>query len=155
MTDIHSLKVLLARLIFLLLVVTSILVVKHDHADNLILIGIVIVSFGVMTITKIKITNSSILIKRNYFWGLVPITYDIPFNRIISIHTKDYDIENDLDSWSIIEDILSYFVIELFQAKIKWQTSKLKYIDDQEEKSIEVQLSKEGYEAIEKEVSTP
>jgi hypothetical protein len=152
MTDNYSLKVILTRLTFLLLVMTCGILYKFNLIDYIILISILILFLGLFTISKVDLTSGEIKIKKNYFWGLITLKRNLQFDRIVSIRTKEYEIEPHEDAWMLTEGMFNLLTFEFLRPKVYWLTTRLCYLDNGRERNIELKISKDDFKTIERRI---
>jgi hypothetical protein len=152
MTDNYSIKVNLTRLTFLLLAFSCWILYKSDLADYILLILIAIVFGGLFTISTLGLTSGEVRIKKSYFWGLFNLKENIPYEQILSIRTKEYEIETHEDIGIFTESIFSFLTLEFLKPKVTWLTTKLSYLDNGETKDIELKITKDDFKSIEKEI---
>jgi hypothetical protein len=155
MTDNYSLKLILTRLTFLLLMTICGLLYKFNLTDYIILVSILILFFGLLiTISRVDLTSVEIKIKKNYFWGLITFKRNLLFDQVVSIRTKEYEIETHEGAWMLTESIFSFLTFEFLKPKVYWLTTKLSYLDNGIERNIELKISKDDFKDIERRIKS-
>lgn len=150
MNDNYLRKVTICRAMLFALVTLCCFLYQYNLSDYVILISIVILFFGVFTLSNAEVTNRNVTIRRNYFWGLIGLRWTIDFGRITSVKTKKYTIETHEDAWMLTESIFSFLIIDALRPNVKWTLVKLSYMDNGIEKHMELKLSKDDYREIER-----
>ncbi len=154
MTDNYSIKVNLTRVTFMLLVMTCWILYQYDLADYILLISIIIAFGGIFTTSTVDLTPREVKIKKSYFWGLFTIRRKVTYDQILSIRTKEYEIETHEDIGIFTESIFSFLTLEFLKPKVIWLTTKLSYLDNGKNTDIELKVTKNNFKNIEKEIIT-
>jgi hypothetical protein len=133
-------KVTFYRVMFLALVALCYFLYQQELTDYVIFISILVLFFGIFTISNVEVASQNVKIRKNYFWGLVGLKWSIEFDKITSLRTKEYEVDTDDDTY--------YFI----GPKVKWFTTKLSYLDDGVEKDIELKMNKADYREIDRKI---
>jgi hypothetical protein len=152
MTDNYSIKVNLTRVTFMLLAISCWILYKYDLAEYILLMSIVVVFGGVFTISTVDLTSKEVRIKKSYFWGLYNIRRNVAYDQILSIRTKEYEIETHENIGMFTESIFSFVTLEFLKPKVTWVTTKLSYAHGEEKRHIELKVTKDNFKNIEKQI---
>lgn len=97
-------------------------------------------------------TSREVRIKKSYFWGLFNIRRNVPYDQILSIRTKEYEVETHEQIGIFTESIFSFLALEFLKPKVTWLTTKLSYLDNQKTRDIELKITRDNFKSIEKEI---
>jgi len=142
-------KVNLFRLTFLVLAISGWILYDAQLEDYTLLITIILVFGSLFTVASAEIFGNTLLVRKNYCWGIFPLTKSLPLDKIQSIHSKDYSIQSygDLDSGS--GNIFVNIFFEFTKPKVKWVVSKIVYLDKKKTKTIEAKVTDVIFRQIE------
>jgi len=98
------------------------------------------------------LTSREVRIKKSYFWGLFNIRRNVPYDQILSIRTKEYEVETHEQIGIFTESIFSFLALEFLKPKVTWLTTKLSYLDNQKTRDIELKITRDNFKSIEKEI---
>lgn len=150
MKDNYSIKLLLFRLAFALLVLSCYVLHAYGLVDYILLI-ILIIAFGsIFTISTVNLTPTEINIKKGYFWGLYQIRENVNISNILDIQSKVYDIEANSETGAAAESFLGAILLEYFKPKVAWVTTIVTYTANGENKKIELKITTNDFKSIEK-----
>ena len=134
-------KVNLFRLTFLVLAISGWVLYDAQLEDYTLLITIILIFGCLFTVSTAEIFDNTLLIRKNYCWGIFPLKKHLQLDKIQSIHPKDYSIQSytDLDSGS--GNIFVNIFFEFTKPKVKWVVSKIVYLDKKKTKTIEAKVT--------------
>ena len=96
---------------------------KQGLTDYVILLSVVIFFGGVISISNVEILDKAVRIRKSYFWGLLWLRKDLPFDQLVSINRKtflkdqQFFIESPENSWFEKDPILSVQTVLTFRNK--------------------------------------
>jgi|JI8StandDraft_1071087.scaffolds.fasta_scaffold23600_3 hypothetical protein len=146
----YRIKLNLTRLTFVVLVASCGLLFKAGLTDYIILISVLIIFGGLFSTSNVELTKREIKFRKSYFWGLFEIKKSLSFNQVTSIKSKMYDLETHEGVGLLADNILTSLTLEFFKPRVKWMTTKLYYQDKGIEKDIELKMSQDNFEEIER-----
>ena len=137
----YPIKVNLFRLTFLVLAMSGWVLYETQLEDYTLLITIILIFGCIFTVSTAEMLGNTLLIRKNYCWGIFPLKKHLPLDKIQSIHPKDYSIQSygDLDSGS--GNIFVNIFFEFTKPKVKWVVSKIVYLDKEKTKTIEAKVT--------------
>jgi hypothetical protein len=102
--------------------------------------------------SHVQVTARSVKIRKNYFWGLVAYKWDIEFDQLTGLTTKQYEIDSHEDSFLFTESWFTFLTVDLLRPKVSWLTTKLSYLDNGRERDIELKMTREDYQEIDRRI---
>jgi hypothetical protein len=147
----YPIKVLLAKVTFVLLLMAGVVLYKFDLTDYIILILLIISFYGLVTLSNVEFTSRYVTFERRYFWAFFRQNNKFEINQIVSVKKIEYEFEPFEDIWVTLAHLVSPILLfDFLRPKVKSVEAKITFWDKEKgmKKSITVRLPQNEFDSI-------
>lgn len=147
----YRIKVILMKVAFILLLGSVFVLYKFNLTDYILLILLIILFYGLVTLSNVELTSSYVTFERRYFWAFFRQNNKFEINQIVSIKKIEYEFEPLEDIWETVIHIVSPILLfDFLKPKVKWMETKITFFDKGKgmKKSITVRLTQNEFESL-------
>lgn len=141
----YSGKILLLRIVFLIIAIACVILIIYKVYDYFFFILSITLFIGLFPVTIAEVKNTSVFIRKHYFWGIFGSIKEIPFQHIHDIYSTTYE----WDMTDVIsDDNVTEWAVLLSPKDVKWINVKLIYMENGREKKTETKINLTGFQFI-------